>query len=83
MYAMDWEEVGVLQWRIWMRCPQCEVRYDGVFGEAITQRLDEAMDIGYEDLLADYRRGTHANMAQEIDFFVRALDADVIVPSDF
>jgi len=26
---------------------------------------------------------THANMSEEIDFFVRALDAELIMPSDF
>jgi len=26
---------------------------------------------------------THANMSEEIDFFVRALQADVITPEDF
>jgi hypothetical protein len=26
---------------------------------------------------------THANMSEEIEFFVRALDADLIVPADF
>jgi hypothetical protein len=26
---------------------------------------------------------THANMSEEVDFFVRALDADLITPSDF
>jgi hypothetical protein len=34
-------------------------------------------------LLGDLRRLTHANMSEEVDFFVRALDADLIVPSDF
>jgi hypothetical protein len=34
-------------------------------------------------LLGDLRRMTHANMSEEVDFFVRALDADLITPSDF
>ena len=34
-------------------------------------------------LLGDLRRMTHANMSDEIEFFVRALDADLIGPSDF
>jgi hypothetical protein len=29
------------------------------------------------------KRITHANMTDEIDFFVPALDADLILPSDF
>ena len=34
-------------------------------------------------LLGDLRRMTHANMSEEIEFFVRALDADLIIPTDF
>ena len=34
-------------------------------------------------LLADLKRMTHANMSEEAEFFIRALDADLIVPSDF
>jgi len=34
-------------------------------------------------LLSDLRRMTHANMSEEIDFFVRALEADLIMPTDF
>jgi hypothetical protein len=26
---------------------------------------------------------THANMSEEIEFFARALDAELILPSDF
>ncbi len=34
-------------------------------------------------LLGDLRRMTHANMSDEIEFFVRALDADLIDPLRF
>ena len=34
-------------------------------------------------LLGDLRRMTHANMSEEVEFFARALDADLILPSDF
>ncbi len=36
-----------------------------------------------DPVLEVLRRMTHANMSEEIDFFVRALGADLITPNDF
>jgi hypothetical protein len=47
------------------------------------ERLDNELDRATAELLSDLQRITHANMAEEVEFFVRALQADVIVPSDF
>lgn len=79
----NWSEERPGFWRIELRCPECEELREGVFGQAAVERLDDELDRATAALLSDFRRMTHANMAQEIDFFVRALDADVIVPSDF
>ncbi len=70
-------------WRIVLRCPECESRREGVFEQAVVERLDDELDRGAGALLSDLRRMTHANMSEEVEFFVRALDADLIVPSDF
>jgi hypothetical protein len=83
VYPIDWSEERPGYWRVLLRCPECEECREGVFGQAAVERLDDELDRATAALLSDLRRMTHANMAQEIDFFVRALDADVIVPSDF
>jgi hypothetical protein len=83
VYPLDWAEEGVSQWRILLRCPECEARREGVFEQTIVERLDDELDRASGALLSDLRRLTHANMAEEIEFFIRALDADLIVPSDF
>jgi hypothetical protein len=83
VYPLDWAEEGISQWRIVLRCPECEARREGVFEQAIVERLDDELDRASGALLSDLKRITHANMAEEIEFFVRALDADLIVPSDF
>jgi len=82
-YPLDWSEEGPRHWRVVLRCPDCESRREGVFEQAIVERLDDELDRGAGALLADLRRMTHANMSEEIEFFVRALDADLIEPSDF
>ena len=82
-YPLDWCEEGAGHWRIILRCPECESRREGVFEQVAVERLDDELDRASGALLGDLRRMTYANMAEEIEFFVRALDADLIVPSDF
>jgi hypothetical protein len=83
VYPLDWSEEGLRHWRIILRCPECESRREGVFEQGTVELLDDELDRAASVLLGDLRRMTHANMSEEVDFFVRALDADLIVPSDF
>jgi len=83
VYPLDCSAEGLRQCRILLRCPECESRREGVFEQAAVERLDDELDRGTGALLGDLRRMTHANMSEEIEFFIRALDADVITPSDF
>ena len=83
VYPLDWCEEGTRHWRVMLRCPECESRREGVFEQTIVEALDDELDRGSSALLSDLRRMTHANMSEEIEFFVRALQADLITPSDF
>jgi len=83
VYPLDWSEEGPWHWRIVLRCPDCERVGTGVFPQAVVERFDNELERASSELLSDLRRLTHANMAEEIQFFIRALQADVIVPSDF
>jgi hypothetical protein len=83
VYPLDWSEEGPRHWRIVLRCPECESRREGVFNQTAVEHLDDELDRGSSALLGDLRRMTHANMSEEIEFFIRALDADLITPSDF
>jgi len=83
VYPLDWSEEGARHWRIVLRCPECESRREGVYDQTAVERLDDELDRGSNALLGDLRRMTHANMSEEVEFFVRALEADLITPSDF
>ncbi len=83
VYPLDWAEEGPRRWRIVLRCPECESRREGVFEQSTVERLDDELDRATGELLSDLRRMTHANMSDEIETFIRALDADLIEPSDF
>jgi hypothetical protein len=82
-YPLDWVEEGPRHWRIVLRCPECEARREGVFEQSVVEQLDEQLDQATGTLLSDLKQLTQANMEDEVEFFIRALDADLIVPSDF
>jgi hypothetical protein len=83
VFPLDWVEAGERHWRILLRCPECEAHREGVFEQDIVERLDDELERAANRLLDELRQVTYANMSDEIDFFVRALDADLVVPSDF
>jgi hypothetical protein len=82
-YPLDWIEEGPRHWRIALRCPECEARREGVFEQATVEQLDEELDRAVGTLLSDLKHLTQANMEEEVELFARALEADLIVPSDF
>lgn len=83
VYPVEWEEAGPEYWRVALRCPNCEWTAAGVFPQDLVDLFDERLDQGTEQVVGDLKRLMHANMSEEIDRFVSALDADAIVPSDF
>jgi hypothetical protein len=83
VYPVEWEEAGREQWRVSRRCPCCEWMGDDVHTQAEVDLFDERLDDGTEALLRDLKRLAHANMAEEIDLFVAALEAGAVLPEDF
>ncbi|MGB2711547.1 MAG: hypothetical protein WBC33_08515 [Conexibacter sp.] len=78
-----WQEAGRAHWDVTLHCPNCDWVGNGVFDEALVERFDEALDRGTEALVRDLQRLMRANMEDEIDRFVAALEADAIWPMDF
>jgi hypothetical protein len=83
VYPVEWEEVSPTHWEVLLRCPNCEWSEVGTFDQPTVDRFDEQLDIGTEILLRDLKRLQQANMEEEIDRFVLAMDADAILPEDF
>jgi hypothetical protein len=54
-----------------------------VFDQETVDRFDEQLDLGTETLIRDLKRLQQANMEDEMDRFVRALNAGAILPEDF
>jgi hypothetical protein len=83
VYPVQWEEAGPDSWHILLRCPDCEWNESGIFQQAQCDRFDDELETGTDALSRDFKRLVTANMAEEIERFIQALDADAIQPMDF
>ena len=83
VYPVQWEESGSENWSVLLHCPNCDVFREGVFTQENVEEFDEELDRGGDALARDYKRLMRANMAEEIERFVGALEADAILPEDF
>jgi hypothetical protein len=83
VYPVQWEEAGPENWSVLLHCPNCDVFREGVFTQENVELFDEELDRGADLLARDYKRLMRANMADEIDRFVGALNAGAILPEDF
>jgi hypothetical protein len=83
VYPVQWEEAGPENWSVLLHCPNCDVYREGVFTQDTVECFDEELDRGADALARDYKRLMRANMAEEIERFAGALQADAILPEDF
>jgi hypothetical protein len=83
VYPVEWEEAGPANWSVLLHCPNCDVYREGVFAQETVESFDEELDRGADALARDYKRLMRANMAEEIERFVGALQAGAILPEDF
>jgi hypothetical protein len=80
---LEWGEGAGGSWELTLQCPNCHWLVEGVYAREQIDHFEERLDDGLADMLSDLRRLTQANMAEEIERFIAALHADVILPEDF
>ena len=83
VYPVEWEEAGATHWEVVLRCPNCEWAGTGVYEQQVVERFDEELDRGTEALVRDLKRLMQANMEDEIERFITALEGDHVLPEDF
>ncbi len=80
---IDWSEAPDECWNLALNCPNCDWYSEGLFTQDQVRELEDRLDEGLADMLRDLQRLTQANMADQIDRFINALNADQILPEDF
>ena len=71
------------RWDLVLECPNCGASESGIFTRLQVERLEDHLDEGLTAMIADLQRLTQANMSADIDRFVAAMDAGLILPEDF
>jgi hypothetical protein len=79
----SWSETDDERWELVLACPNCEWTATGVYSQSEVEELEDRLEEGLSEMLADLQRLSQANMSEEIERFVAALDANVILPEDF
>lgn len=80
---LHWREIRPGSWKLALRCPNCDWITEGLFAQHQVDQLEDQLDHGLAEMLGDLRQLTQVNMSDEINRFVAALHADVILPEDF
>ncbi len=83
VYPVGWEERRGDAWEITLRCPDCEWWHTAEYNDDVVERFDDALNDGTEDLLASLRTFARANMEEDVERLVEAIQADLIMPMDF
>jgi hypothetical protein len=80
---LEWGAGTDGSWELTLQCPNCHWLIEGVYAREEIDQFEEQLDDGLADMLSDLRRLTQANMAEEMERFITALRADLILPEDF
>jgi hypothetical protein len=83
VYPVEWEEHMGDRWRLSRRCPSCEWSGTGEFDQASVDRFDDVLSEGTEALLSNLRAMVRANMEDDVERLIAAINADLILPIDF
>ena len=80
---LEWRATTDDRWELTLHCPNCDWNCRGIYSHEELEGLEEQLDLGVEAIVRDLQRLTCANMADEIERFSAALEADLILPEDF
>ncbi|WP_217914164.1 hypothetical protein [Miltoncostaea marina] len=83
VYPVSWEERDGDAWHIERRCPNCEWRHAGEYGQDEVEVFDDVLNDGTEDLLITLRTFARSNMEADVERLIDAINADRIIPMDF
>lgn len=80
---VDWAENVDGRWDLALECPNCGWFESGTYAREQVEALETILDDGLADMISDLQRLAQANMAGDVDRFVAALQADLVLPEDF
>lgn len=79
----DWHPAGESRWVLTLECPNCGWLETDTYSSTEVELLEEQIEDGVTEMLAALRRLSAANLTNEVNRFVEALDRNLILPEDF
>jgi hypothetical protein len=83
VYPTAWHEAGNRAFELTLRCPNCEWTDVETHDWDTVQRFEDRLDRGERALVADLRAIARANVQEDFDRFIAALNAGHVWPMDF
>jgi hypothetical protein len=83
MSPVDWEPVGSEQWRILLRCGECETWRRVTVTNAVARRYDVELNRRAAVIAAAWERLDHERMIGEVETMTTALRLGLIDAADF
>ena len=80
---VEWAEESGNRWQLTLECPNCLWIEHGVYSREQVEALEDKLDDGLSDMIADLQRLAQANMADDVERFVDAIQRDLVLPEDF
>ena len=80
---LAWSQTADGRWNLLLECPNCRRSEAGTFTRSQVERLEDRLDEGLTAMITDLQRLAQANLVAAVEHFVRALEADQILPEDF
>jgi hypothetical protein len=80
---LSWAETEAERWELELMCPNCGWSTIGVYTQAEVEELEDRLEEGLSEMLADLHRLAQANMTDEVERFIAALETNLILPEDF
>ena len=83
VFPVDWEATSQKEWRMTVRCGECDDERELVVPNAEAARFDEVLHRQQAAIACAAERLDRERMASEVEAFVSALAADLVGPDDF
>jgi hypothetical protein len=80
---VEWQPVGSEQWRMLLRCGECETWRDATVANAVAARYDVELDRCAQVLAASLDRMDRERMARQVEAMTIALNLGLIDAADF
>lgn len=84
VYPLDWIDQDADHWQLILRCPDCHDRREEVVcTNSEAWQLADELNESAASILHELKSARHNRREEEIESFVKDLQADIITPEDF